>query len=309
MEQNIRNLVVGYDFSPAARHALEAAASLADRLGAGLVVATSIHGALDDRILSQLEADTAEGHEKLESRAVLYERVQSLVRESVGALDTRGVALRFDVGEAPPVDHLTQAASNGEGDVICVGTVGNYEPPPGHLVGLDAERLARRSVLPVLVVHPRSPFPPETILVPVDFSDASERAFGQALDFARLYGSKLVALHVVDIGASRVQSLVGAFRPKGYAEAAVALGGDELDAFIARFELGDVRIERLVVEGRPATVVVDTARDRAADLICIGAVGRNAFVDSLVGGTTSRVLAQAPCSVMAVKPDAYALRS
>ena len=308
MEQKIRNLVVGYDFSPAARHALQAASSLAARLGAGITVATSIYGALDDRILSQLEADTAEGHEKLESRAVLYERVQKLVRESVEAVDTRGVPLRFDVGEAQPVDHLSQAATNGEADVICVGTVGNYEPPPGHLVGLDAERLARRSVLPVMIVHPRSPFPPETILVPVDFSEASERAFGQALDFARLFGSKIVALHVVDIGASRVQSIVGALRPKGYADAAVTLGAQELDSFIARFDVGEVRLERKVMEGRPAVHIVATARETNADLLCIGAVGRNAFVDSLVGGTTARVLSQAPCSVIAVKPDSFALR-
>jgi nucleotide-binding universal stress UspA family protein len=57
----------------------------------------------------------------------------------------------------------------------------------------------------------------------------------------------------------------------------------------------------VVREGYPATVIVDEAASRNADLIVIGTHGLSGLKHLLLGSIAERVVQKAPCPVLAVK--------
>jgi len=135
------------------------------------------------------------------------------------------------------------------------------------------------------------------ILVTIDGSDGSRRAFAKALELAALAGASLTALAI-----------------EGPLPAYAATIGEveevkrEKDAFFGAL-VADVRREAeeagvaLDVEVRPghaADVISQFAADGGYDLIVLGRRGR--FLrDHLLGSTADRVAEHAPCPVMIVR--------
>jgi nucleotide-binding universal stress UspA family protein len=62
-----------------------------------------------------------------------------------------------------------------------------------------------------------------------------------------------------------------------------------------------VKLKTLVLQGRPFEAIVQAAKDEKVDLIVMGTLGMTELTSLLMGSTTERVIAQAPCSVMVVK--------
>jgi nucleotide-binding universal stress UspA family protein len=61
------------------------------------------------------------------------------------------------------------------------------------------------------------------------------------------------------------------------------------------------RVERHVVEGRAATVLLHEAAD--ADLLVVGNRGHGAFTGMVMGSVSLHVIAHAPCPVVVVNGD------
>jgi nucleotide-binding universal stress UspA family protein len=60
-------------------------------------------------------------------------------------------------------------------------------------------------------------------------------------------------------------------------------------------------VESFVCEGEPPEVLMDTAREKKADLIALGTYGRKGLNRMLMGSVTSQVILSAPCDVLVVK--------
>ena len=58
----------------------------------------------------------------------------------------------------------------------------------------------------------------------------------------------------------------------------------------------------LLVEGEPASVLLATAAERAANLIVVGALRDTSIADRLLGTVASEVVRRAPCDVLVVRP-------
>ena len=56
-----------------------------------------------------------------------------------------------------------------------------------------------------------------------------------------------------------------------------------------------------LIEGRAASVIVDTARDIGADLIIVGARGHGAIEEAFLGSVSAEVVDQAPCAVLVAR--------
>ena len=89
---------------------------------------------------------------------------------------------------------------------------------------------------------------------------------------------------------------------------------DELSATLGA-ELGrraeplaghDWQIERRVVPGRPATAIIDAARQFGADLVVIGSRGRGPLTSMLLGSVSAEVVEHAPCSVLVARGNRIA---
>ena len=65
-------------------------------------------------------------------------------------------------------------------------------------------------------------------------------------------------------------------------------------------ELG-LDVTTRLIEGRAASVIVDTARDIGADLVVLGARGHGAIEEAFLGSVSAEVVDQAPCAVLVAR--------
>jgi nucleotide-binding universal stress UspA family protein len=74
-------------------------------------------------------------------------------------------------------------------------------------------------------------------------------------------------------------------------------------ASASTIEARERTVEAIVSEGRPASVIVDTARQFEADLIVVGSHGRGPIAGTFLGTVSAEVAESAPCSVLVVRRD------
>jgi nucleotide-binding universal stress UspA family protein len=67
-------------------------------------------------------------------------------------------------------------------------------------------------------------------------------------------------------------------------------------------DAGDVKLERRVVEGAPAAVLVEDSRD--ADLLVVGSRGHGGFAQLLLGSVSQQCAHHAKCPVVIARPKA-----
>jgi nucleotide-binding universal stress UspA family protein len=134
--------------------------------------------------------------------------------------------------------------------------------------------------------------PIRKILHPTDFSGCSDHAFRLACTLARHSNAPLIVLHVST--PFRAFDLAAAL-PPGYSEGLRA----QLDHVDARDP--QVRIERRLAEGDPATEIVRLAREAGCNLIVLGTHGRTGLSRVLMGSVAEQVVRKAPCPVITVK--------
>ena len=139
--------------------------------------------------------------------------------------------------------------------------------------------------------------PFERIVVAIDGSEPSDRAFEKAVELAALTGSQLVALAVegpLPAYAATVGEVDEVKREKD------AFFGRLVAGARARAEGAGVAVEVELRAGRAAELITRFARERNADLIVLGHRG-HFLRDHLLGSTADRVDEQADCPVMIVR--------
>jgi nucleotide-binding universal stress UspA family protein len=144
----------------------------------------------------------------------------------------------------------------------------------------------------------------KTILVAVDGSTHATRTAEVATDLAQRYGAKLLILHVVaPIFEGRVRNELANLarmehREQTEYEMLQAAGREIVQSaeFSAR-QRGVQHVEALVEVGDPASVIVDFARARGADLIVLGRRGLGTLTGLLLGSVSHKVIqvADTPC--------------
>lgn len=139
--------------------------------------------------------------------------------------------------------------------------------------------------------------PFERILVAIDGSDCSERAFGKALELALLTGGKLTALAIegpLPAYAATLGEVDEVKREKDQFFNALGARARE------RAEQMGVELDVDVRPGHPAELISRVAADGGYDLVVLGHRG-HFLRDHLLGSTADRVAEHAPCPVMIVR--------
>jgi nucleotide-binding universal stress UspA family protein len=62
-----------------------------------------------------------------------------------------------------------------------------------------------------------------------------------------------------------------------------------------------VPCEEMIVKGKPAEAIVDTAEKAGVDLIVIGSLGMSAIERALIGSVSDKVMRHAKCPVLLVR--------
>lgn len=140
----------------------------------------------------------------------------------------------------------------------------------------------------------------QTILVPVDFSEQSQRALEYACRFARTVNARLLLLHVLEsfpIDKFLSPDTVTAENSSRLAGARSALAA--LETALPDAEL--LREPGLVRVGKPFETIVQVAKDKGVDLIIVGSHGYTGVKRLYLGSTAERIVRLAPCHVLVVR--------
>jgi nucleotide-binding universal stress UspA family protein len=137
----------------------------------------------------------------------------------------------------------------------------------------------------------------ERILIPTDGSDHAIRAAEHAMALARAFDATVRVIGVVDI-----QGAAGPFDAGGVDDAFVENQKSQAREAIEAVEaLTDQRVDAAVLEGTPATAIVDDAAEFDADLIVMGTHGRTGVHRYVVGSVTERVVRLADAPVLTAR--------
>ena len=130
-----------------------------------------------------------------------------------------------------------------------------------------------------------------TILVPIDFSETSNRVLDFARTLADAWGASMHLMHVT-----------------GYPLATTRTADDErrdacrrLDTFLTADDRSQRRATISCEIGTPAHEIVKYATDHPIDLIVMGTHWHGPTFQAVAGSIAETVLGLAPCAVLAVK--------
>ena len=143
------------------------------------------------------------------------------------------------------------------------------------------------------------------IVVGIDGSAESKQALRWAAAEARLRGTTLRVVHAWAFPYFASGLGIEPVLDAEVIETGRRLAGELVDGELA--ELGDgasgIQVERAVVEGAPAPVLIEAAE--GADLLVVGARGRGGFSGLLLGSVSQQCAHHASCPLVIVPPSSH----
>jgi nucleotide-binding universal stress UspA family protein len=182
-------------------------------------------------------------------------------------------------------------------DLVAVGTHG-VRKPDHEFMGSSAELVFRHADCPVLTAGPEIAKEPrhsggfKNILFATDFGRATKRAAFCAFSLARQFGGSLTLLHVADPTECRPASGSATLGET----TRIRLAELVPDKWRASF-----RVECAVQYGDAAEQILRFARDRAVDLIVMGARSGRPLTTHLPQSIVYSVAVSAPCPLITVR--------
>jgi nucleotide-binding universal stress UspA family protein len=215
--------------------------------------------------------------------------------------------VQHQVESAAPAEKIVSYSEDEDIDLVAMGTHGR-RGVDRMLFGSVTEEVVRKAPCPTLTVRTGADVAPSQavrrILVPIDFSDASDTAVQHAKEIALTYGAEIDLLHVVEEPFYPPAYEVSAshFPTEDVVESAEAQLGD-----IAREEIGYEHVMVEATSGRPYRSILDYIDENDVDLTVIATHGRTGVDRLLLGSVAERVLRQSPEPVFVVKPGRKSL--
>lgn len=140
------------------------------------------------------------------------------------------------------------------------------------------------------------------ILFPTDFSVASDYALSYAVSLTKRFKAEIFLIHVVDtsydisgfyiphISAEKLRQEM-----ESSAEAQLKKVGGKISRSVKAYESA-------VKSGIPYKEIIKFARNKSIDMIIMGTHGKSGADHFFFGSTTERVMKQADCPVLTIRP-------
>jgi nucleotide-binding universal stress UspA family protein len=278
-------ILAATDFSTRSNRAVRQAGLLARARGAQL----SLVHIVDDDQPEELIA-----MEKREAQRILAEQAMAVP-------ELRGLGCHSIVAEGAPFDGILRTAADINADLIVMGSHRK------HLlrdifVGTTIERVIRAGTVPVLMVNHEAQRRYDSVVVPVDMSEASAKALQVGLATGLIGEAGATLLHAFVPLAKGKMFIAGADQASidEYVAAERERAAAELNAFLAEHELDRERWSFLLEEGDAAEVISNTVERTRPDLLIMGTRGRSGLVKALLGSITEASLRSLNVDILAV---------
>jgi nucleotide-binding universal stress UspA family protein len=300
MKVNIRTIVCTTDFSDFSNRAIPFGVALAKEFGAKLYLCHVID-------LSSV-AMYGEGFSDplmLESKITDYahEHLQDLI----GDMDIDWESLT-SVGHT--ADEIAHIAKEKGADLVVSATHGR-SGLKRLILGSVTERLMRTLPCPMYIVRslerdPAAPIMAEMklkrILVGCDFSTDSDLAVQYGLSLAQEFQTELYLAHVLEPTVYKDMSTQVAGASDSDREGLRDKLARKLEGMVPEEAKQWCTPETVLLAGHPSDELTKYAVVNKMDLIVLGVRGHSVMESLLVGSTTDRVVRQAPCPVLSVRP-------
>lgn len=294
-----KTVLVGVDGTAPSLHALDWAVAHAARAGASLHLVHSYR-------LPDLDArgDRRFAHPLVDDVSVRRRVEQDLTAARRRAV-ARGVAATTEVVAGEPTAALVDRSGNH--DLAVVGARGSRGLAV-RLLGTVSATLPAHARCPTVVVphhdaprvagvRPGDPRRYGRVLAGVDGSAASEVALRRAAAHAQAWGSELVVLRAVSMGAWRRVP----WPRSGLRDELVVAARAELTHALGRLRATHpgLAVDGVVADSAASALLVE--RTATADLLAVGSRGHGGFRGLLLGSTCQAVLRRARCPVLVVR--------
>ena len=138
------------------------------------------------------------------------------------------------------------------------------------------------------------------VVVPLDGSECADKAFGVAVDLAKLHGSQIAACSIVD-----PVLVVGSTPPSPAMDLVLTDMQNEahrrIDDAVERAREAGVAARGEVITGVAFERILDFAKRNAADVIVMGTHGREGLPRFFMGSVAEMVLRKSSCPVLIVR--------
>jgi universal stress protein E len=305
----LKTILLGVDFSAGSTTAFKQAA----RIAAWNQAAIRAFHVLDTLVMVDLEYALGEFQTNIRQGMIadVQAQWQKFAAEAqglggAGVQDGGTQQIPFDVEVGHPIGSMLEKVKQVAPDLLIMGMSGTSSSPGKGGAGTIATAAVRRARCKTLLVREAQTGPFQRIVVGIDFSDTSLRALEQAV---RLATQDSATLHIAHIYSGPWHQLhyrapTPQANPEFIAQYKQALLGrlqsfceplhHEVNYLKASYELVDNPSH-----GRGLTQFI---RDSGADLVVLGTRGRTNLRDLVMGSTAERIVQDAPCSILAVKP-------
>ncbi len=287
----LKNIVVGVDFSNRAQSALFEAARLARSNKSSLLVVHVVEEEAAEALAEHEQRDLDELRTELMADAGKKLRKWSEGTEFPDHTD-------FRVVYGHTVDELVKQVEQVNADLLAVGVRGTIDDGVG--IGAQATRLVRGAPCKVLVVEQKTgPF--QQAVACIDFSPTSARVVEQAIHLSELDGCELHFLHIYVGPWNKFHYLVESRYSTEFRKSYLEDLEVKLRAFVGDTRTAKVSFHLQHYQHRGHGISQFAGKTKA-DLIIIGTRGRTSVKYFLLGSTAEYVLRERPCTVLAVRP-------
>lgn len=138
------------------------------------------------------------------------------------------------------------------------------------------------------------------ILVATDASEYSRRALKTALGLARTFGGEVELLFVMYIQEAYwgYNIAYNVLVPPEQIEEAGELA---LQATLEGIDVGNVPLKKKVVQGYPATMILEEVEKESIELVVMGSHGYGPIAGAVLGSVSQHVLQRTECPLLIVK--------
>jgi universal stress protein A len=140
------------------------------------------------------------------------------------------------------------------------------------------------------------------ILAPTDFSELSKQGLKSASELAKIFGAKLLLLHVVEPPPYPVEGIVPLDLGATLLDDLERQASNELAQALSETQASGTEVARRVVTGIPYRKIVDVAEEEQSDLIVMTTHGRTGLGHLVMGSVAEKIVRTAPCPVFTIRP-------
>lgn len=137
------------------------------------------------------------------------------------------------------------------------------------------------------------------VLVPIDGSDNSYRALDAALLLSEKLGSSITVVNVMEqVPITHIES------EKLLSELLEAYKKENQEILSKCSNIATEKglsIKTLLLQGNPASVILDYSKKEKFDLVIMGSRGMGKFKQLILGSVSSKIVHHSPCAILLIR--------